>query len=158
MKLVWTRLPLRAMALVSMALGAGVLAYLAFGASPKAVIPDPPTPVDWRPVDAHVPDFATTDAQWAQYAPWGAPPAAVVEAEPVPVPPMPVGVTRGDRGLEAIFMIDGAGELRVGAGGLLPDGGRVLQVAGLRVSWTDGSGQRHEREMFGQNPAGASTP
>lgn len=151
-------LPLRALAMVAAAFGVGVIAYLAFGASPATVVSTPPAEVDWHPLDARVPDLSAADADWEKYAPWGAPPKPVVESEPLPIPPKPVGVTRGDRGPEAIFMIDGAGELRLAPGGQLPDGGRVLQVSGLRVSWVDGNGQQHEREMFHQAPAGSSTP
>ncbi len=155
-------LPVRALAIVAAAFGVGVIAYLAFGASPATVVPAPPAEVDWHPLDARVPDLSVADASWEKYTPWGAPPKPTVEAEPPPVPPIPVGVTRGEKGPEAIFMIAGAGELRLPPGGQLPDGGRVVQVSGLRVSWVDGNGQQHEREMFQPAPAGsisaASTP
>ena len=61
---------------------------------------------------------------------------------------MPVGIARGRRNFEALFSVQGAGELRIPPGGRLPDGGRVLKVSRLGVEWVDGKGERHEHEMF----------
>lgn len=76
---------------------------------------------------------------------------------PPPPPPMPVGVVGTGTSRQAIFLAPGSSELRVGVGGALPDGGRVLAISGMTVAWVDGAGERHERRMFidpAQLPAG----
>lgn len=138
----------RSMVAIGVAFCVGVIACLAFGPSPGGVVPTPPAKVEWHPADTGAPDLAGADANWEAHTPWGAPPKPVETVAPPPAPPMPVGVARGERGLVAIFMRGGKDEMRVAPGDPLPDGGRVLEISGLRVTWVDGAGVQHEREIF----------
>ena len=144
MKPLWKNL-----ALIVLAFGVGVAGYALFGASPDKLVPPSPGDVEWKPVQAWVPDLAVADERWSELAPWGAvPKPAEALLPPPPPPPVAVGIAKGARGPEAIFMISGAGELRLPPGGRLPDGGRVLRISGMRVTWVDGKGLKQEREMF----------
>ncbi len=135
-----------------LALGLGAGASILFGAEPPSVSTSPPAALDWQVPELAVLDFAALDAQWQETPPWPAPPPPPVAADPAkadePPPPMPVGIARGRRNFEALFSVQGAGELRIPPGGRLPDGGRVLKVSRLGVEWVDGKGERHEHEMF----------
>ena len=127
----------------------GGLANVLLGASPGRVKPLAAVDPDWQPVAMRVPDLAALDPTWEARAPWGAAPKPVEPPPPPPPPPpAPVGIVGTGSARQAIFMIHGAGELRVGAGGMLPDGGRVLEVSARTVAWTDGAGARQERRMF----------
>ena len=144
MKPLWKNL-----AVIVAAFGVGVAGYALFGASPDKLVPPSPGDVEWKPVQARVPDLAAADERWSELAPWGAMPKPVeAPRPPPPPPPVAVGIAKGARGPEAIFMISGAGELRIPPGGRLPDGGRLLRISGMRVTWVDGKGQKQEREMF----------
>lgn len=144
MKPLWKNL-----AVILVAFGVGVAGYVLFGASPDKLVPPSPGDVEWKPVQAWIPDLVSADERWSQLAPWGAmPKLAEALAPPPPPPPVAVGIAKGARGPEAIFMISGAGELRIPPGGRLPDGGRLLRISGMRVTWMDGKGQKQEREMF----------
>lgn len=135
--------------LLSAALLMGVLANLLFGASPGKVKPLDAADPAWQPVTMRVPQLAGLDATWEARAPWGAAPKPVEPPPPPPPPPpTPVGIVGAGSAKQAIFMIHGAGELRVGVGGVLPDGGRVQEVSAKTVVWLDGEGVRHERRMF----------
>lgn len=137
------------LAIIVVAFGAGVAGYSFFGASPDKLVAPPLREVEWKPVQATLPDLAAADDRWVELAPWGAVPKPVEAMEaPPPPPPVAVGIAKGARGPEAIFMISGAGELRLPPGGRLPDGGRVLSISGMRVTWVDGKGLKQEREMF----------
>lgn len=128
-------------------LGAG--GNLLFGASPAEVKPVAAAELPWQPVAMRLPDLATADGVWEARAPWGAAPKPVEPPPaPPPPPPMPVGIVGTGNAREAIFLVSGAGGLRLGAGGVLPDGGRVLEVSALKVVWVDGAGERQERRMF----------
>ena len=137
----------------------GGLANLLFGASPGKVKPLAAVDQDWQPVAMRVPDLVALDPVWEARAPWGAlPKPAEPPPPPPPPPPAPVGIVGTGSAKQAIFMIHDAGELRVGAGGMLPDGGQVLEVLARKVVWTDGAGVRQERRMFVEPvdlPAGA---
>lgn len=127
----------------------GVLANLLLGASPAAVKPVAAPETAWEPVTMRVPDLAAADGVWEAKGPWGAVPKPVEPPPPPPPPPpVPVGIVGTGAARQAIFLISGVGELRVGVGGVLPDGGRVLEVSALQVGWVDGAGERHERRMF----------
>ena len=127
----------------------GGLANVLLGASPGRVKPLAAVDPDWQPVAMRVPDLAALDPTWEARAPWGAAPKPVEPPPPPPPPPpAPVGIVGTGSARQAIFMIHGAGELRVGAGGMLPDGGQVLEVSARTVAWTDGAGARQERRMF----------
>lgn len=139
----------KSLVLVVAAFAIGAGAYLALGASPEKVVPRPPVDPEWKPLEARVHDLALADARWSELAPWGAvpkPPEA--PPPPPPPPPMAVGIVKTPRGQEAIFMIHDAGEIRVAPGGRLPDGGRLLRIAGFRITWIDAKGMKQEREMF----------
>lgn len=142
MKSLW-----RNLLVVAAAFSSGMAAYQALGSSPAAAAPAASGAVKWNQPGASAPDLKQADATWDERAPWGAPPQPV--APPPPPVPVPVGIIKVARGHEAIFMIAGAGELRLRPGGRLPDGGRLLRISGLRVTWVDGAGQQHQREMFG---------
>ncbi len=135
-------------AMIAMAFVLGALAYLLLGQSPGTVEPEPFSEVEWRLLADPTPDLSASDARWQQSAPWGAAPVALVQEAPPAPPVVPVGISRERGRSVAIFMIPGAGEVRVAPGGLLPDGGQVHSVSGLRVVWTDRDGQRQQREMF----------
>ena len=140
---------LKSLAVIVVAFGVGVAGYSFFGASPDKLVPPSPGDVEWKPVQAWIPDLAAADEQWSQLAPWGAVPKPAEALAPPPLPPpVAVGIAKGARGPVAIFMISGAGELRLPPGGRLPDGGRVLRISGMRVTWVDGKGLKQEREMF----------
>ena len=127
----------------------GVLANLLFGASPGKIKPLAAADPAWQPVAMRVPDLAPLDATWEARAPWGALPKPVEPPPPPPPPPpTPVGIVGTGSAKQAIFIIHGAGELRVGVGGMLPDGGQVLEVSAKSVVWTDGAGVRQERRLF----------
>ena len=138
----------------------GAFANLLLGPSPRAVTPVVPAETAWQVLGMRVPDLAAADAGWEARAPWGAAPKPVEPPPPPPPPPpMPVGVVGSGGTRQAIFLIAGAGELRLGVGGVLPDGGRVLEIGAMKVIWVDGAGERHERRMFIdplQLPAGNS--
>ena len=138
----------KSLLLVVAAFAVGAGAYLALGASPEKVVPRPPVDPEWKPLEARVPDLALADARWSELAPWGAVPKPAEAPPPPPPPPMAVGIVKTPRGPEAIFMIHDAGEIRVAPGGRLPDGGRLLRIAGFRITWIDGKGLKQEREMF----------
>lgn len=121
----------------------------------------PPVPVqeiddtaDWTAGTLAVAELAPgldVEAVWQSLAPWGSPPpppSTTAEAEPEPPAPRLIGVVRSGRAYRAVFMIEGAGQLILAPGARLPGGGRVLSVAGLRVSWIDAKGQRHNRQVF----------
>ena len=136
----------------------GVLANLVFGASPGKVKPLAAANQDWKPVAMRVPDLAMLDTTWEARAPWGAVPKPVEPPAPPPPPPVPVGIVGTGAARQAIFLIHGSGELRLGVGGTLPDGGQVLEISAMKVAWVDGNGARHERRMFldpVELPAGA---
>ena len=137
----------------------GGLVNLLFGASPGKVKPLAAADQDWQPVAMRVPDLVALDPVWEARAPWGVlPRPPEPPPPPPPPPPAPVGIVGTGSAKQAIFMIHGAGELRVGAGGMLPDGGQVLEVLARKVVWTDGAGVRQERRMFVEPvdlPAGA---
>ena len=144
MKPLWKNL-----AVIVVAFGLGVAGYALFGASPDKLVPESPGDVEWKPVQAWAPDLAAADQRWKELAPWGAAPKpAEPLPPPPPIPPMAVGIAKGARGPEAIFMLDGAGEVRLPPGGRLPGGGRVLRISGLNVTWLDAKGVKQEREMF----------
>ena len=127
----------------------GGLANVLLGASPGKVKPLAAADPDWQPVAMRMPELAALDSTWEARTPWGAAPKPVEPPPPPPPPPpAPVGIVGTGSARQAIFMIHGAGELRVGAGGMLPDGGRVLEVSARTVAWTDGAGARQERRMF----------
>lgn len=127
----------------------GILGNLLFGASPRKVKPLAAADPDWQPVAMRVPDLAALDATWEARAPWGAMPRPVEPPPPPPPPPpAPVGIVGTGSAKQAIFMIHGVGEVRVGAGDMLPDGGRVLEVSAMSVVWNDGDGVRQERRLF----------
>lgn len=135
--------------IVGAALLLGVAANLLFGPSPAAVTPVVAEEMPWQPVGMRVPDLAVADVGWEARAPWGAAPKPVEPPPaPPPPPPMPVGVIGSGASKQAIFLIPGGGELGVGVGGALPDGGRVLEIAGTKVTWVDGAGKKQERRMF----------
>lgn len=139
----------KSLLLVAAAFGAGAGAYLALGASPEKVVPRPPVDPEWKPVEARVPDLALADARWSEHSPWGAVPKPVeAPPPPPPPPPMAVGIVKTPRGPEAIFTVHDAGEIRVAPGGRLPGGGRLLRIAGFRITWIDAKGMKQEREMF----------
>lgn len=139
----------KSVVVVAAAFGIGAGAYFALGASPEKVVPRPPVDPEWKPVQARVQDLALADARWSEHSPWGAvPKPAEAAPAPPPPPPMAVGIARGPRGPEAIFMVHDAGEIRVSPGGRLPDGGRLLRINGLQITWVDGKGLKQEREMF----------
>ena len=135
--------------LLAGALALGAVANMLVGPSPGKVKPVVTADLPWQPVDMRVPELALLDPTWEARAPWGAAPRPV-EPPPAPPPPpqTPVGIVGAGSAKRAIFMIHGAGELRVGVGGALPDGGRVLEVSARNVVWTDGAGARQERHMF----------
>lgn len=127
----------------------GVVANVLFGPSPAAVVPMVVAEAPWEDVGMRVPDLAAADAPWEARAPWGAAPEPEEPpAPPPPPPPVPVGIVGTGRAQQALFRIDGTSDLRLGVGGALPDGGRVLAIEGMKVTWIDGAGQRHERRMF----------
>ena len=127
----------------------GGLANVLLGASPGKVKPLAAVDPDWQPVAMRMPELPALDPTWEARTPWGAAPKPVEPPPPPPPPPpAPVGIVGTGSARQAIFMIHGAGELRVGAGGMLPDGGRVLEVSARTVAWTDGAGARQERRMF----------
>lgn len=136
----------------------GAVANLLLGPSPAAVPPVAQSEAPWRGVTMRVPDLVSADTVWEARAPWGAAPKPVEPPPPPPPPPpMPVGVVGTGTSRQAIFLAPGSSELRVGVGGALPDGGRVLAISGMTVAWVDGAGERHERRMFidpAQLPAG----
>ena len=145
----------------------GVLANLVFGASPGKVKPLAAANQDWQPVAMRVPDLAMLDTTWEARAPWGAVPKPVEPPPaPPPPPPVPVGIVGTGAARQAIFLVHDSGELRLGVGGVLPDGGRVLEISAMIVAWVDGDGTRHERRMFldpvelpaGTAPAGSQGP
>ena len=127
----------------------GILGNLLFGASPRKVKPLAAADPDWQPVAMRVPDLAALDATWEARAPWGAMPRPVEPPPPPPPPPpAPVGIVGTGAARQAIFLVHGSSELRLGVGGVLPDGGQVLEISAMKVTWTDGAGQTHERRMF----------
>ncbi len=139
----------KSLVIVVAAFGIGAGAYLALGASPEKVVPKPPVDPEWKPVEARVQDLALADARWSEFSPWGAVPKPVeAPPPPPPPPPMAVGIVKTPRGPQAIFMIHDAGEIRVAPGGSLPGGGRLLRIAGFRITWIDAKGLKQEREMF----------
>ena len=162
------RFPWKSLAVVVVAFGVGAGAYFAFGASPVKVVPRPPVDPEWKPVQASVQDLALADARWNELSPWGAvPKPAEAPPPPPPPPPMAVGIVKTSRGPEAIFMVHDAGEIRVAPGGSLPGGGRLLRIAGFRITWVDAKGMKQEREMFtafkpastpGESQANGSAP
>lgn len=141
--------PTRPVLLLSLAVMLGMAANFLFGPSPAAVVPVVADDSPWTEVGMRTPDLAQSDPRWEARAPWGRPPPPPTpQAEPPPPPPIPVGIVGAGRAQQAIFMVSGAGELRLPAGGALPDGGRVLEVSAMTVSWVDGAGQKHQRRMF----------
>ena len=135
--------------LLAGALALGAVANMLVGPSPGKVKPVVTADLPWQPVAMRVPELALLDPTWEARAPWGAAPRPVEPPPaPPPPPPTPVGIVGAGSAKRAIFMIHGAGELRVGVGGALPDGGRVLEVSARNVVWTDGAGARQERRMF----------
>lgn len=140
----------RELSFLAAAFAVGSLANLLFGPSPDAIAQLPPDKNEWAVPGADLPDLAALDAGWEARAPWGARPRAP-EAAPVPPPPppAPVGIARGRKGQqEVIFLVADQGAVRVAPGESLPDGGRLLRVSGMRVTWIDGEGQEQQREMF----------
>lgn len=133
---------------VAVACMAGALAYLTLGDGPHTATARAPAPVDWRLPTPVASDPARADIVWAERAPWGAPPKPKEELPPPPPPPVPVGVVAVGRGFQAVFVVPGAAEVRVGAGDALPGGGRVVAVERFHVKWTDPQGELHERELL----------
>lgn len=142
---------------------------LLFGTRPASQSAAAPALSGWEVPQARVVDFASVDARWDARAPWARPPKATEAAPGVDEPPpsVPIGIARGRQGFEAIFKVPGAGNLRLGVEGALPDGGRVLAVSSRHVEWVDGKGREQQHEMFnsyqvqdepptaGQAPAGS---
>lgn len=128
---------------------AGVAGNALFGPSPAAVVPVVAAEAPWTDVGMRVPDLAAADAAWEASAPWGAAPKPEEPPPPPPPPPpVPVGIVGTGKARQALFRIDGTSDLRLGVGDALPDGGRVLAIDGMKVTWVDGAGRRHERRMF----------
>ena len=121
-----------------------------FGERPASQSAAAPAVPAWELPQASVVDFATVDARWEARPPWARPPkvAEVVPDVDEPPPPVPIGIARGRQGFEAIFKVPGAGNLRLGVGGALPDGGRVMAVSSRNVKWVDGKGREQQHEMF----------
>lgn len=138
---------LRTLAVILPALVLGALGNRWLAASPLAVSPVLPPTSAWDNGWSNEDDLLAAAALWQEHTPWGAPPApeAVVA---LPPPPMPVGVSKVGKTYTAIFQVNGSGVVRLRAGGRLPDGGQVLQVAGRRVVWLDAEGKRQQREIF----------
>lgn len=131
-----------------LAIGFGIGANVLFVRVPGTLPVEPPEAGVWE-LDEGAPlaDLDATDAIWAEKTPWGAPPQP--PGPPPPPPPSPIGVIKdGNRNYRAVFNVEGAGQLALRPGERLPGGGRVLSVAGLKVVWVDGDGQRHERVIF----------
>ena len=130
------------------ALGAAL--NLAVGPAPRQTQAQQVVDAPWELPAPRRPDIEVLDAEWARHAPWGsAPKPPEVAPPPPPPPPAPVGIVRGQKGRqEAIFLVAGEGTVRVAPGESLPGGGRLLRVAGMRVSWVDADGVEKEREMF----------
>ena len=132
----------------------GGLVNLLLGPSPGAATPQPQAEAEWRLRGAEVPDMAALDAGWETRAPWGAAPKPVeAAAAPPPPPPAPVGIVRGRQGRqEVIFLAADVGTVRVAPGESLPDGGRLLRVSGMRVTWVDGDAQEQQRAQVSDPP------
>lgn len=127
----------------------GAIAYGFFGPDLDRVDGTKLASDPWVQQSPSVVDVAALEMIWRERTPWGVEPKAPVPAELAPPPgPLPIAVLKDARGYRAVFTIHGAGQLALAAGGRLPDGGRLLSVAGLKVAWIDGDGQRHQREMF----------
>lgn len=131
---------------------AGAMSYHYLGDQPETGAAPDPAGESWSPPQPFTLKLADPEAVWKTRGPWGLPPRPAPVPPPPPPPPpvpVPVGIVASRTGLEALFVVPGAGEMRLKVGGKLPDGGRVTAISAFQIRWTDGKGNKHERELFG---------
>lgn len=142
---------------------AGVLLFALFGTVPSRLERVGEDAAAWGlpGLPDHSQALAEAEAVWSERHPWGGAAAAAGAAETAAAAaaavPVPVAIVSTAAGHEAVFVLPGSAEIRVRAGGSLPDGGRVEQVDALVVTWIDGQGQRQEQRLLADTPRQAGT-
>lgn len=130
-------------------LACGALAWFAFGNGPHPDAANRTAAETWALPSAAAPELAAADAVWKKRHPWGVPPAEASAAAAAPVPvAIPVGTTRADGRLVAVFILPDGSVGRVKPGAAIAGGGRLDSVTQFHVAWTDARGTKHEQELL----------